>query len=495
MKKLTKLIEKIQKIKLRTKILLLLFLVVVLFTRLYNLEGTARFTQDESSDLARMKGYWLTKQITLIGPISNDGSKIFSSLSYYMILPFAAAFDFTPVAPVYGMAFWGIITAALLLLLTYKINKKFVLSAGILIALWYPLVLTSRWSWNPHFVIFWAVLGVLAYQYRKKLGSISYLITGFSFAAMFHHHYVAIFTTAPFLLLISIPFLKKKEFKPVLLLLLGYIVPHLAFILFDLKNPPGLFFGQYLLSGRTPHVETALTFELVSQHFFRNIQVYLATFVQQSILQSLFGFSLLALFFLEIKKYTYRTLTWVIPGTAIIIAGLVLTDFEIRYVFSSVLFIFVWLLIPKKEKINSFLSKFALLLLILGSVFGIKNQLTVTQTPPSMKIIMQASDIIISTIKSKNLKSTNIAALASEDSAPLAERYRDYIQTRDVVLQAPSQYDISEHLFVISTATDEELRKTPDYAMRAFQDKKLKEVFSIEESEWKVYWYGVDLDN
>lgn len=495
MKFLNSLLSPLKKLSKKSKVLLILFIVVVLFTRLYNLEGTARFTQDESSDLARMRGYWLTKQITLIGPISNDGSKIFSSLSYYMIMPFAAAFDFTPVGPVYGMAFWGILTAIILLLITNKVNKKLIITAGILISIWFPLVLTSRWSWNPHFVIFWASLGIISYLYREKLKDFAFLITGFSFGAMFHHHYVAIFTTATFLTLISLPYLKKKNFKPVILMFIGYVVPHLAFVLFDLKNPPGLFFGQYLMSGNTPHVEQQLTLDLAFSHLVRNIKVYADAFVRNSFLQVIFGLSLAGLVYRELKQETYKTLTWILPSFAIIFAGIMLNDFQIRYVLSSVAFLFVWLIMPRKNMINKFLAKFILIVLILGSLLSIKTQLTKTETPPDMRTFTKASNIIIQTIRTQKMKNYNIAALASPDSAPLAERYRDYIYTRGVVFQAPSQYGISEHLFVVSTSTNEQLREDESYAMIAFKDKQLKEVFPIEGTDWKVYWYGVDIED
>lgn len=483
-----------KKIPTSTKILLLLFAVLVLFTRIYNIEGTARFTQDEASDLARMRGYWLTKQITLIGPISNDGSKIFSALSYYMILPFAAAADFTPVSPAYGMVFWGIITAILLLLLTHKINKKLLLPVGLLITVWYPLVLMSRWSWNPHFVVFWATLGILSYQFKKQLGSFAFVLTGFAFGAMFHHHYLAIFTTAPFLLFISIPYLLKKQFKPVVLLFIGYVIPHLAFILFDLKNPPGLFFGRYLIGGNTPHVQKDLAGSDILANLIRNIKMYPSAFVQQASLQTLFLINIVVLATLEIKKYFTRTITWFGSGIAIIFGGMILGDFQTRFVYSSIIFILVWLLLPRKEKMNRFFASLALFILIVGSVFGIKTQLTVNETQPDMRVIRQASDIIVRTIKEKKLKNTNIAALSSPDSSPLAEKYRDYIYTRGVNFQAPSQYDVSEHLFVVSTKTDEVLREDQSYAMIAFRDKALKEIFPIGDTGWKVFWYGVNID-
>lgn len=488
----TALLKKFTALSKKSKLLIVLFLILLVFTRFYNLAGTARFTQDESSDLARMHDYWVNQKISLVGPISNDGTKVFSSLGYYMIMPFAAAFDFTPVAPVYGMAFLGAVTAIMLLMLVWAINKKLLFLAGSLIIVWHPLVLMSRWAWNPHFVVFWLVLALLVYQYRVRFGIISYLITGIALGTAFHHHYVAIFTTAPFLVLISLPYLRQKQYKPVVLLLLGYTLPHLAFVLFDLKNQPGLFFGRYLLSGNTPHVVPSFSLAMILSHLQRNTSVYLATFVPNIVLQLIFGLSSLWLLVAELKKHTLRTLTWVIPATVIIFAGVILDDFQDRYVYSSLIFLLAWLFLPRKDKRNRLLAKISLTALLIGSLFTLKPQLTVTQSPPDMRIVTEASEIIINTISSKGVRNPNIAALASKDSAPLAERYRDYIGMRGISLRAASEYDVSEHLFVVSAATDEVLRNSPDHAMEAFADKELKGIFPIENTEWKVFWYGVE---
>lgn len=476
----------------KTVTLFIIFLFIVIFTRFYNLDGTARFTQDESSDLARMNEYYLNKQISLVGPISSDKSKVFSSLGYYMLMPFAVAYNFTPVSPVYGMAFLGTLTAIFMLLIARSINKKKTVIAGLLIMIWFPLVLVSRWAWNPHFVIFWASLALLIYQYRARIGLWAYLLIGLFFGLMFHHHYVALLTTAPFSVLISIPLLKKKEFKSVFLLALGYLIPHLIFLLFDFKNPPGLFFGRYLTGGNTPHIEDALTLSSAWTNFLRNISVYLGAFIENTFLKAVFGFSMLFLIILELKNNFFRTITWVVPSTAIIFGGIFLDDFQIRYIFSSTAFVFVWLLFPRKEKIPMLLANFSLFVLLLGSILSIKSQLTFSVVTPNMGIFTKASHIIIDTVAEHKLNNSNVAALSSSDDAPLAERYRDYIRMKHTGLRAESEYDVSEHLFVISTANDEILRADKSYAMVAFKDKALRGVFDIENTEWKVFWYGTD---
>ena len=98
-------------------------LVILIFSRLWNLPLTARFTRDESSDLARMHQYWQEKKLTLVGPISSDGQKVFSSLTYYLQLPVTVLFNFAPVGPAVATAIWGCVTA-ILLFLCGKISSR-----------------------------------------------------------------------------------------------------------------------------------------------------------------------------------------------------------------------------------------------------------------------------------------------------------------------------------------------------------------------------------
>lgn len=142
----------------------LLFLSLLIFTRFYNLDTTARFIWDESSDLVKMHQYFLERKVTLIGPISEDGTKIFGSLTYYMLIPFAAWGNFDPVSPAMGAAFWGCITALLLIYLAYIVNKKFLIPIVLLSLGWSPLLETSRWAWNPNFIPFWIILGIIFYH-------------------------------------------------------------------------------------------------------------------------------------------------------------------------------------------------------------------------------------------------------------------------------------------------------------------------------------------
>lgn len=474
----------------KTKVLLFLFFIAVVFTRFYNLEMTARFTQDESSDLARMKQYYDEKKITLVGPISSDQSKVFSSLTYYMVMPFAAAFDFTPVSPVYGMAFYGVITAILMLLVAYCVNPKLIVPAAVLIVIWYPLVEMSRWTWNPHLVTFWAALGLAVYLYRKQLGIFSYPLYGFAFGALFHHHYLSLLATGPFLLATHIPLLQKKQYKEVGLAVLGYVSAFVPFIAFDLRHPPGLFFGRYLLSGSTPHVESSDTVGQYALLALRNSKVFFESMVQQKVIAWILAPLVIGQIYLDLKEKKQRILVWVVPTLVILVAGLFLNDFQVRYIYPTTAFLLVWMLLPRKALLSQILAKALLSLVIVSSLLSIWPQLTVTKVPPDMYSFTRASDIIMQTIETHKLNNSNVAALLSPDSAPLAEKYRDYIRMRNYGLRENSEYDVSEHLFVVTTANAEELLLDKSFAMEIFKKTIHKGTFEIPNSEWKVIWFG-----
>ena len=471
------------------KILLILFIVLVCFTRLYNLNQTARFTQDESSDLARMKNYFLEKKITLVGPISSDNSKVFSSLTYYMVMPFAALTNFEPIGPVYGTAFFGILTAFLLLAAVYKVNKRFTIPVGALIVVWYPLLEMSRWAWNPHFVVFWASLALLAYLNTKSLHNWSYLLTGIFLATLFHHHYLAFLATSVIIFYMSLLLIKSKKYKSLIILLVAYALPFLPFILFDLRHPPGLFITRYLISGQTPHVEYSLTVSTALIALKRNLLIFLQSLSMNKFFQIILAIQIIGLTILDLRKKAFHNLVWLLPTASIILVGIALNEYQIRYIYPSLTFFLMWIITPRKFKIASQLSWVIVLTLLISSVISVYPQLT-TKTNPDMYSFTQATRIIEKTIKEHSLDNSNVAALASKETAPLADTYRDVVRMNGAGLRASSEYGVSENLFVVSTSSEAVVRADESYAMIAFKEASLKNVFTIPNSEWIVYWYG-----
>ena len=474
---------------LKRAVLLALFLAAVIFHQFYNLGHTARFTQDESSDLVRMRQYYTERKLSLVGPISSDNSKVFSSLTYYMVMPFAAATGFEPIGPVYGTAFWGVLTAVVLLVVTAQVNRRFLVPGALLLIVWLPLVEMSRWAWNPHFVAFWAGLGLLVYFARKKLGSLSFALVGFFFGMMFHHHYLSLIAVAPLMLYFTMQLWQQKQYRDIALMAGGYFFSIVPFLLFDLRQPPGLFFTQYLLGGSTPHVETTLTLELLWEHAARNLRIVFESSLAQEIWYLPLGLGVAATLWADVKAKQYNTIVWLTPLLTLFITGLFLNDFQARYVYPAIAFLYVWMLLPRK-KFAAAARNVVFGVLLISALSSIHKELTVTKVPPDIYSFTKASHFIADTITEHQLVNPNIAVLASKDSAPLAEKYRDVVRMYQAGVRELNEYDATENLFVVSTSDEARVRSDESNAMVYFSKSELRDVYEVENSNWKVYWFS-----
>lgn len=466
------------------KVCLVVFAVILVGTRVYNIDRTARFTQDESSDLARMHQYYQDNRLTLVGPISNDNTKVFGSLTYYMLMPFAVLGDFTPVSPVYGTAFWGIITALLLITLTYKLNKSILIPISLLILIWHPLLVTSRWAWNPHLVPFWIALGVLFYLKQSKW---SLFLAGIFLSLSFHNHYIAILATATFSGLACLKLYRSQKIRHIAYLVVGYIIPFSAFIAFDIKNPPGLFFGSYLSGGSTPHIDSATPFEYFSR-------------LQESVMQS--GFSmieqayivipvliLLILLIVSDIKQMSKHLFWIAPALVQVIGGLVLDGYSTRYFLPAIVFVLIYLILPRKDKLAQKISYLILMLFFIGSLISLPRNILETRIHPDVYSVNLITREISQRVKDGLAPNPNVAVLASPDKSPLGHIYRDTLSIHGVQVRAISEYDVSESLFVISTSTLEQVLNDDAVAMAYFREARLEDVIPIPNSSWVIYWF------
>lgn len=464
----------------RTVVSIVVLLAALLIPRFYNLERTARFTQDEASDLVRMQELWQAKKITLVGPISNDNSKVFGSLTYYMLLPFTVAGEFHPVSPVWGAAFWGAITAGALLLVAWRVNRAWITWAALAVAIWNPLLVTSRWAWNPHLVLVWISLGLLTWQIKKPwaMG-----LTGLLMGLAFHNHYLSILATGAWVGLMGLELLRHKKWWMAIWLGAGFIAAFVPFVVFDLRHPPGLFFAKYIFGG-TPDVAHQ-TAELFLNRVASNYLV-VTEYLSAPLLKWLVALLIPVLAYLDRKKIS-RWL-WLAPVLVQIVGSSILVTFVTRYFLPALPFFFVWLLLPR-EGASKVIARILLGLCIVGSVCMLRTNLTVAIAPPDIYSQNAASDIIKEKITMLNLKSPNIAALASPDSEPLSEKYRFLLQTKGIHLKAASEYDTSENLFVVSTSSLEVLRQDKAAPMNYFRHTQHVERIPIPESLWSVYWF------
>jgi hypothetical protein len=469
------------------KLLYLFIFCTIVFVRVYGLDDTARFTQDESTDLVRMHQYWQDKKITLVGPISTDNTKVFGSLTYYMQMPFAVSGNFDPISPVYAMAFWGALTALLLLIITAQVNKKMLWLAAILAIIWYPLLETSRWAWNPHLVLFWIALG-LAILVTKKRTVFWNFAVGVCFGLTIHHHYIALLATATFIGWQSVLLIRQRKCVLAAALFFGYAFPFVPFLIFDLRHPPGLFINRYLLGDGTPHLAT--TDVDIASRFIRGIMVAGFTIVKNQFFALGVLISSLLLVVIDLFKRN-KSLWWLLPVLSQILISLVLENYETRYFLPALLFYYVWLIHPRRDKKSIFFQRIVGGIIIAGSLWTIPL-LAKPEAQPSIRVLRSASNAIAEIYNSHHIKNANVAAVASPDGDLISLKYRDLLSLRNVPLRAASEYDASENLFVISTSDENTVKGDASAPMVMFKNAILKESYPLAVSPWKLYWFGYE---
>jgi len=451
--------------------LLFIFLTFLVFTRFYNLQNTTRFIWDESSDLVKIHQYFIEKKITLVGPVSEDGNKVFSSLTYYLLMPFTILRNFDPLSPAIGSAFFGVITGLLFFLLLKKINPK--LPAYyylILILFWFPLIETSRWAWNPNFIPFWTVLALLVYQ---KQTNWSFFLTGLILGLTIHHHYLALFSIGAFSLVVFIQTFKKKQLINFFLYGFGIFLTILPFVLFDLRHPPGLFLTRILFFNQA---EIKFDFLYLVNKFIENIKQILFYFTQSKILSFILGGLTASLLVMDIKAKS-RSLNYALPWLFQILALSFIVNVYNHYFLPSLIFFIVWLLYPREK--NAFLVvKTSLVVLTLGAVFSINHQLTNKNWQTDIPSVRAITNLIVKTIDTEDLKNNNLAVLVSPDNNIYGRRFRDLLLIKNINLNTKEEYQISDHLFVISTGDENQIRNDPAIEVSNFRNGSL-------EGKWK----------
>ena len=468
----------------RKKILLFLFLSVLIFTRFYNVENTARFTRDESYDIVKLHQYWIEKKVTLVGAIDYTGSIVYSSFFYYTIMPFAVIGNFEPQSTVYGVAFYGIITAIIILLITSKVNKKYLFWAAILSIVWFPLVQSSRWSWNPHVVPLWMSLGILSY-FKKK--NIFLFLSGVFFGLAFHIHYISFISTATFLALVTLINLWKRKYWQASLPILGFVLLIIPYAIFDLRHPPGLFFTGYL---KRNLVSQGASNELTNffTSFITNIQNSSFYLTQSQILSKLTLVLLTALVYLDFRKKAYSNFIYFLPAITQTMIISFLPSFGNRYFLPSLIFLFIYLILPRKN-FGRIAAKGVILVFILGGFLSIKSVLTKPILEPGPRVIADATNHIKDIVSQNELKNINVAVLASPDPDPIGLTYRDILLTKDVEVLPASQYSLTDNLFVMTTSDEEDVRKDAANIMDRFRKGKLSSEYDINKSKWRVYLF------
>lgn len=460
-------------------VLFILLIAALIFTRVYNLDKTARFIWDESSDLVNIHQIFVEKNLTLIGPISEDGNKVFGSLTYYMLLPFAVIGNFDPISTAYGTSFWGVLTCLLIIYLGFKVNKKALFFLIPIVLLWYPLVETGRWAWNPNLIPFWITLSLIFYF---KKSSLFKFLSGLAMGLSIHLHYLSIFATATFAIVIFFESIKPKKLKDFFCYLLGLILALSPFVIFDITHPPGLFLSRILYFNNLGNANVTITF---GQKLLNIIDGSFFYFGQSDFVKAVLLILTTLIIVFDIKKKS-PSLKYMFVFVIQIVCLAFFANFYTHYILAAVPFFILYLIYPR----HGFAEKISYLILsviIVSSIVSFPKQVSKISWESDVASTRNIVKIIETRVKDKDMKNVNIAVLSSPDRNPYGRRYRDLLLIKRVNLKNKAEYEISDSLFVITTSPLEVVRKDPAYEIKFFQNGNLIEGWNIPESDWKVF--------
>ena len=463
---------------------ILVFFVLVVFTRFYNLEGTTRFTRDESQNLLDMYDIFKEREITFVGPINYGETIVYPSTTFYMLLPFAALGNFEAYSPALGTAFYGVITVILILLVVKKMNEKIILPVALLSLVWFPLLETSRWAWNPHLVPFTTFAAIFLFFQKRP---ILRLLSGFLFGLSFHLHYLSVVSFSIFVLISCISSVREKKFKDSLFLWLGFLIAMVPFVIFDLRNPPGLFFTHYVKNNLVS-AGAGSELALFPKTFVENISNVIVLIAQSKFLAKILGILFMGLLIFDLRK-NRGSFLWLAPIIGQIVIISFLPFYENRYFYLGLPFFVVWLSYPRKNW-GSFLAKAAVIIMIVGSLFSVKRQLTEPIRVPDTRSIRLITSYIRDEVRREDRKNVNVAVLASPDRDPLGVIYRHVLKIKGVSLLGDNQFDITDNLFVITTSEAKVVRRDPANVMTSFRNGKIAESYEVDGTEWKIYLFN-----
>lgn len=453
-----------------------LFLVLLIFSRFYNLEETSRFLWDESSNLVSIHQYWVERKLTFVGPSSQDGTTIFSSLTFYMLMPSAVLGNFSPSSTAYGAAFFGFMTALLIFKFSKILNKKLIVFVAIILIFWFPLLETSRFAWNPNFIPLWAFLGFIFYL-KKFWWAVFF--SGFFLGLTLHHHYVAIFSLVGFTSAHLIWCLSKKRWILACFFLLGEFLAILPFIIFDLRHPPGLFLTRILYFN---HLEAGLNIQNPLFPFFNMLNY----FTKSTILALSLGMATLWLLYKDLRSKSFA-LTFGAGWVSQVMLVTFIKDPFFHYLIPTIAFFLAWLIYPRN--IGSNLTNFCLILIIASSTLTFYPQITKTSWETDKKLVLSVANIVEQTVRESKIDSANIATLESPDINTFASRYRDVLSLKDFYINDKFGYFDSRFLFVVSTSDEESIRKTKASEFSAFRSSTLTHIWLTSNPQWKVYLF------
>jgi hypothetical protein len=470
--------------------LLIVSLVILLLSRFIFIEKSARFIWDESDDLIRMHNIFVNKKLTMVGPIYNN-TKIFGSLTYYMLLPITILFKFDPLGPVIGTAIYS---TFMTILFAYILSKKYRWNfsvALIFLTVIFPFIQSGRWAWNPHLVPFWQILSLFVLSLPGN-SFLQWLVAGFFLGLSIHNHWYSFFAVVGLTVGFFVLNLKQKKPKLFFSWLIGVVASISPFVIFDLTHPPGLFYTRMRDFSTIVPKNGAFQITVLLQRLF-SLPYILTRYLTQNnyfavVLLILFCVYALWVFLVSkdsFKKILILPVIFQIVGLALIGGGI-----EEYYLLPAIVYLILFISIPEQNKM---LRKYQITLIFFIFIFSIY---------PSVKEILKnnwntniaransITNIIASDI---NGERCNLYVAASPDINGTGKKYRDLLSLKNITLKPDYDYGDYKCLYVISTSEVRKVWTDPAYEINLIRNIKPIKTWKISDTgtQWYVYKFSV----
>ena len=213
------------------------------FLRLYRFNDFITFLGDQGRDAIILRRIITFEHFPAIGAPSSVGQVFLGPFYYYFIAPWLLIFNFNPIGPALGVAFFSLLFLVLLYWIVKDLfNKSVALVSLILSAFSLVLINFSRFSWNPNLL----PLSSLLFFYMlikgfQKGKNIYFLLAGVFFGICIQFHYVALALLLPAFIVVAEYIYKNRSqiilaLKNILLLIIGTIIVSFPLIIFDLRH-------------------------------------------------------------------------------------------------------------------------------------------------------------------------------------------------------------------------------------------------------------------
>lgn len=219
-------------------ITLVAVLLLAAYLRLYKIADYMTFLGDEGRDALVVKRMIVDHKFTLLGPTASVGGFFLGPIYYYFMVPFLWAWRLDPTGPAVMVALVGVATVWLV----YRLGKElFGNTAGLVASALYALspvvIASSRSSWNPNVVPFFATLTIYLLWRIVATGRWQYLFwVGVCLGIGVQLHYLFLFL---FPVVLGWLFLygrsKRLLWYPVLGVA-GFLVGYAPFLAFEVRH-------------------------------------------------------------------------------------------------------------------------------------------------------------------------------------------------------------------------------------------------------------------